>query len=164
MKRQNMVFAFFFIFLMFLGINSCSFLAIEMLADNMDGAEDENGNSADNNVPNENNDVENNQIEYEVITIADETFTLAWDTDDNTFTTYRVFYKILNTSETQLIEEVNLTEDSELSVQLTSDQFTKDDYIVLGVAAVDSQGEMSDIHFSTDITAVPSQGWVLKIS
>ena len=168
MKRHNNILLTVLVMFVFFGFNSCSFLAIGMLADNLNESESDTTNSNDQNQNdiNENNDIEDleeDNINYQVIQIPDATFTLVWDTDDDTITVYKLYYKVLGSDDLQTLEVIEGASGSEISTEIDSGLFTKNEYIVLGVAAVDDEGNTSDIHLSTDITAIPTEGWVLEV-
>lgn len=140
--------------------SSCSFLAFELLSDGVETHSEESEQQADDENAQGNN---SSEIPYSVIKIDKPSFLLGWDTSGQNVQFYRIYYKLLNSQAVQELSEVNIEEESEISVELTADIFEKDEYIVLGVAAVDTEGNVSEIHFSTDSTAVPSQGWVLMV-
>ena len=100
---------------------------------------------------------------YETIHIDRPTFTLAWDTDDPSVFTYRLFYKIVDGKDLIQMDQVIVNDSNSLRVVIDSRQFVKNTPIVLGVAAVNSEGQMSEIHFSTDNSAIPKGGWVFLV-
>ena len=155
----------FIVYMLFL--NSCTFILFNVLdksisADEEDVSGDE-VTVGDNTSGDDNTDSSSQKVSYQIIEVSDSTFTLAWETDDPTIETYKIFYKIQNMSSVVELEEVTVTAGDDVQIEIASSQFYKNVSIILGVAAVDDTGEMSDIHFSTDDTAVPSGGWILQV-
>ncbi len=89
---------------------------------------------------------------------SDEEITIAWDKPPSAVDSYKVLYRIHDTQDWYLINQVLAVEDPEYS--LLHIDFGNGVYD-FGVKAVDSEAEESVLHFSLETTADPDTGWFI---
>ena len=102
--------------------------------------------------------VDSGDDQYETITVSSDSFTLAWDSPQESVDGYEVYYRAHGESGWSLLGQTDPGSDTTYQVNASELSYGNYDF---AVSSVDS-GSTSDKHTSLDDAAQPSGGWYIE--